>query len=158
LILSTLHKKTLVMNLHSAIYISKVTPLFKTDMLPSIIEKSQINNGNLNITGYLYFESGHFLQYLESPNKTALDQLIRAIDNDSRHRIIKCIYSPNTHKRRFKSWNMALIQKKHLINLNIESEIITYMKWLNSTEKDNSYNLWELVNALSNHSEIMSLI
>ena len=144
-----------------AIYISKATIPVTDIVINNILTKSRANNQKKGITGYLYYEDGYFMQYIESDKANTLDKLIAVLEKDQRHQIINCFKTSLTGNKRFLEWSMGQIDKNQLINLNLEQQIINYMKWLkklNRTIDLNSSKIWNMTDLLSSHKAMLKFI
>ncbi|WP_010520416.1 BLUF domain-containing protein [Aquimarina agarivorans] len=144
-----------------AIYISKATLPMTDVVIKNILKKSRANNLERKISGYLYYDDGHFLQYIETDIAQTLDKLIVVLEKDQRHQIINCFKSCFTGNKRFLEWSMGQIDKNQLINLNLEQQIMNYMKWLKSQNHNvdmNSSKIWNMVDLLASHKKVLQLI
>ncbi len=146
---------------YCAIYISKATLPITDLIIKNILEKSRVNNLERKISGYLYYDEGYFLQYIESDTANTINKLIAVLEKDQRHQIINCFKTSHTGNKRFLEWSMGQIDKNQLINLNLEQQIINYMKWLKSLNHNidmNSSKIWNMVDLLSSHKKVLQLI
>jgi len=71
-----------------------------------IVATAVSRNGPLDITGALIFTHTHFAQYLEGPS-AAVDQLMAAIREDSRHGDVRIVSTATGLPRHFAEWSMA---------------------------------------------------
>ena len=143
-----------VSDLHFAIYVSKGD--FDSDALEELLSIAQEKNKRKNISGYLYYENGFFLQYIESFDQKELQILLDTLKLDKRHKIIQSFTNKGIMQRRFTDWDMRWISREQLLKLNLENEMIEYIKWLsNDAElvKFNSPRVWSLVDTLSVHKK-----
>ncbi|WP_010180236.1 BLUF domain-containing protein [Aquimarina agarilytica] len=146
---------------YSAIYISKAIIPVTDIVINDILTKSRSNNQQKGITGYLYYEDGYFMQYIEADKADTLDKLIAVLEKDRRHQIVNCFNTSHTGNKRFFDWSMGQIDKNQLINLNLEQQIINYMKWLKGLHQSidvNSSKICSMVDLLSSHKEILQLL
>ncbi len=144
-----------------AIYISKATMPITDILIKNILKKSRMHNLKRGISGYLYYEDGYFLQYIESDKPHTINELISVLEKDQRHQIINCFKTSKTGNKLFLDWSMGEIDKNQLINLNLEQQIMNYMKWLKSLDQSidvNSSKIWSMVDLLSSHKEILQFI
>jgi hypothetical protein len=72
----------------------------------AIVQWSQGQNRNLNVTGALVFTEKRFAQYLEGPAER-VDGLMASIGRDPRHRAVDVIFRKPLARRRFATWTMA---------------------------------------------------
>lgn len=89
------------------LYISKSSVDFTPDELNLLSVSSGIKNERLGITGYLYYENGSFLQYIEGEEEPLME-LFAAISNDNRH-IVRDSVTEDIQNRRFPHWSMKNI-------------------------------------------------
>lgn len=87
------------------IYTSIATEKFAADQLFSIIQTSVRNNGNRDVTGFLAYKGGRFVQYLEGP-ENELHDLLAVIEQDPRHDHLTIVTDRNIRNRSFDSWRM----------------------------------------------------
>ncbi len=120
-----------------------------------LIAKSEDYNHKNNITGFLIFHKGHFLQLMEG-EETKIRLLYDIIRLDSRHTDCILVSTENVHSRMFNSWSLFFDdmyssnkdiatseKRKQFDNLYHNSNII------NSFGKT-KYALWIEVNTLFN--------
>ncbi len=77
------------------------------DMLPQILKSAQQRNSMNNITGMLFYGSGHFMQSIEGPDEEVRELIVR-IGKDKRHRNIQIIANREIEHRMFPNWWMGL--------------------------------------------------
>lgn len=70
-----------------------------------IVATAKYKNKKLDITGVLFFLNDCFLQIIEGDEEN-LNQLMRSIQNDSRHKDIDIVIDSAVEKRGFSQWNM----------------------------------------------------
>ncbi|SHI44269.1 Sensors of blue-light using FAD [Palleronia salina] len=73
----------------------------------SILRSSMRNNARAGLTGYLHYEEGEFLQYVEGPAEP-LSALWARLARDPRHRDILLLASGAVTERRFEDWRMGV--------------------------------------------------
>ncbi len=71
-----------------------------------IISTSARSNARADITGFLHYDHGHFLQYLEGPYR-ALSRKLAVIERDPRHHAFTVIAEGTNDTRVFPSWGMG---------------------------------------------------
>ncbi len=89
-------------------YSSRAVTTFCEDSLLSLADGASARNQQLDITGYLYFRDGFFMQYLEGP-QTTVEALMTKIQKDPRHQILSTIALPSNQKRVFPHWYMRYL-------------------------------------------------
>ncbi|CCG42971.1 BLUF domain-containing protein [Magnetospirillum molischianum] len=92
------------------IYASAASESMVASDLPLILEKARVKNERLNITGFLLYDEGSFLQVLEGPND-ALEEVLGAIIADNRHKKIRLLSKKIVDGREFGDWAMAYAVK-----------------------------------------------
>lgn len=138
--------------LHFAVYVSKATISFTKTTLKQLVQTSQVNNQKKGISGYLYLEDDYFLQYIESYNLKELEILIDKLKSDKRHAVIQTFIASANRDKRFFDWQMGLLNKQQLIDVNLEKDIIDYIKWLSSDPDIAKYDgsrIWGLIDTLA---------
>lgn len=76
--------------------------------IDAILEKSQLNNGRLNVTGALIFNAGVFGQVLEGPID-AVEETFERIQMDERHDDITILETSRIDVRSFPQWSMGFV-------------------------------------------------
>jgi len=105
----------------SVLYISEALNSFTAQELKEL-SLSSVQNSN-GISGYLYYKDKHFLQYVEG-DEQHIDELIKTIKLDPRHRLIMAIEENNLEERRFPDWGMKSIVEVMFSNSVVETTII----------------------------------
>jgi uncharacterized Fe-S cluster-containing MiaB family protein len=93
------------------IYASRETTEFGEKPLGALLEKAREHNEQNNITGFLLYISGNFLQVLEGPDE-AVKTIFNSIEQDARHSSLKVIAKNEIQEREFDNWSMAF---KHVL-------------------------------------------
>ncbi len=87
------------------LYTSRASADLPSDDVFRIIETSARNNPSRDVTGFLIFHQGRFLQLVEGEGQ-ALDELLEVLKRDPRHSDLTVHYrEPATH-RCFPNWRM----------------------------------------------------
>lgn len=105
----------------AVLYLSRATQAFEKEQLQEIEEKSATNNAKLGLSGYLYFDGVHFLQYMEGEEKL-VDPLLEIIRDDPRHAFL-CETEEKINEKRFPEWSMKNIQSI-LLEMNLVEKTI----------------------------------
>ncbi len=104
-------------------YVSTGCDCLKYEDIKEILESSNKNNSELDITGILIYCNKHFFQILEG-NREDIMELFEKISIDRRHDGVIKIQEGYADSRRFTSWNMAFKsynkELKPLDNFNTE--------------------------------------
>ncbi len=134
------------------LYISLAKHNFTSNELDTLVCNASNYNQKYGITGYLYFEKGYFLQYIEG-EESVIDVLIHTIQKDPRHEVINILEDQDIIARRFPTWHMHQLAKSSLIQLNIENILMDYMT--NDSKQNNillnSDHIWRIVYKLSTY-------
>lgn len=94
--------------MHQLIYVSEANRDLRSDEVFRIIEQSSRNNPCADITGFLIFADGHFLQLIEGPLQ-ALETLVETLRKDPRHHSIQVLARRPIHERSFPRWRMKRV-------------------------------------------------
>lgn len=138
--------------LHQILYVSKSVSIFDKQKLEELLRLSKTRNKLNGITGYLYYEKGYFLQYIEGYNKKDIYNLLNILLKDKRHNILNWLIKDSTRIRRFSDWSMRCIRIQELRSLGLEGTIIDCMESL-ANKKDLSfsedYRIWLTMDTIS---------
>lgn len=88
------------------VYSSIASNGLSEDDLRDILQTSQLQNADLNLTGMLLYCNGKFLQVLEG-NKEDVHNLFYKISRDLRHRDLNVLLEGTIAERNFKNWSMG---------------------------------------------------
>jgi hypothetical protein len=91
------------------LYSSQATQDITEQDVADILEKSQVNNHDADITGVMIYGGELFMQVLEGPELAVLKKYV-TICEDARNNLNKIIYITYTDKRIFGEWSMGKIQ------------------------------------------------
>lgn len=94
--------------LHQVIYTSAARPGLPHDEVFRIIEQSARNNPSGDITGFLLFRGGRFLQLVEGP-LMALEMLLAKLAHDERHHELHVLSRLPIAQRSFPRWRMRRV-------------------------------------------------
>lgn len=94
--------------MHQLIYVSEARSELGSEEVFRIIEQSSRNNPRANITGFLIFSGGRFLQLVEGPAE-ALDALVATVERDPRHHSFQVLARRPVHERSFPRWRMKRV-------------------------------------------------
>ena len=136
----------------SLIYVSKADKKFTHEEVLQLTNKSAEGNEASNITGFLCFMDGHFLQYIEGES-VAIGTLFAKIEIDNRHSVISSLYNDEDHKAKFSSWKMKYLDSEFFHTLDVESFLssqLQLMKEQGLYHKKWKDMIWQGVNILAN--------
>ncbi|WP_336660423.1 BLUF domain-containing protein [Leucobacter sp. USHLN153] len=92
--------------LKSLVYASTATRQFSDAELDELLRQARERNEQLDITGMLTFRDGKFVQFLEGTPEH-IDELMRSIRADERHRDVSVLIEEPLAERQFTSWTMG---------------------------------------------------
>ncbi len=99
-------------------YLSTPTRPISNDDLMNILEKARLNNASLGISGMLLYTGEGFVQILEG-EENAVDNLVKLIKNDPRHKDFRIIERKKIDTRDYAEWTMGFkrVEKDDLRNV-----------------------------------------
>ena len=92
--------------MYELLYMSVSPYGFSEPELKDLLEFSQKNNHNIDVTGMLLYSAREFMQILEG-EKDIVKKLAQTISMDSRHCSMEVFYEGPIAKRAFTDWSMA---------------------------------------------------
>ncbi len=95
------------MSINQLVYISQAVRKMSVEDLHEILRTAKDNNGNIDVTGSLFYNGGWFLQVLEGPLAT-LNALYKKIEKDPRHKNSRILYNEPAKFRTFTRWSMNM--------------------------------------------------
>jgi hypothetical protein len=120
-------------SLVSLVYSSKVKDYITDIMLESELDKihktSEKFNTDNNITGYLFYMDGYFIQYIEGSQEN-IEKLYLKISLDDRHSDITLLSHLKITEREFQNWT-----KLYKMDLHKQSQIPDVLKAIVGTKK-----------------------
>ena len=87
-------------------YFSSAVVPFTDPELETLLDQAWKKNAHLDITGFLIYSNGHFLQVLEG-EESRVTNLLRIIKQDPRHEMFVPLGTQHTHQRAFPDWSMG---------------------------------------------------
>lgn len=139
------------MSLTGLVYLSEASSSLTESELAQILEKAEVRNKQLEITGYLCRFKNRILQYIEGPEEQ-LGPLFNKIKADKRHKILFHTLSPKFTKRRFPNWGMRMISNDELNRFNIELLLENNLLYLKSDLPNPEAiegNIWSQIDSLA---------
>ena len=142
--------------LKALIYVSDAKATFSNKDLNSLSQKAYDNNKLRGVTGFMCFQHGQFLQYIEGED-VKVDSLFSVIQSDERHQVVSYITNDMLEKPRFSSWNMVYLDKSQLNLLGVETFLTEQLQLM---AKQGLYHqqwqdmVWQGVNILANKAHI----
>lgn len=92
--------------IYKLVYVSAASEPFSETELWQLLEKARAANQQLQITGFLLYADGSFIQLLEGAEER-VETLYRQIIKDKRHRNFIRLYSGHSQYRDFPGWSMG---------------------------------------------------
>lgn len=140
-----------------AVYVSREKIAFDEQSLAELARSAAECNANVGITGYLYYDKGHFTQYIEGETN-AIDVLLAALNRDSRHSILAA-YESVVDSCRFADWHMKQISRNELIEIQLEHVLKDYLLCVSripATNVQDPQPLWRMVDTLARFQNQLS--
>lgn len=94
--------------MHQLIYSSIARPGLSPDDVFRIVEQSARNNPSADLTGFLLFQRGRFLQLVEGP-LMSLEMLLTRLARDDRHQNLTVLSRLPVAQRSFPRWRMRRV-------------------------------------------------
>ena len=91
--------------MHQVVYVSDAAPGLASQDVFRIIEQSARNNPSADITGFLIYRGGRFLQLIEGP-LMSLETLLQTLARDPRHHSLRVLSRAAIAERSFGRWRM----------------------------------------------------
>ena len=134
-------------DLHALVYLSRALIQFDKINIELLAKTSARKNEQEQISGYLCFKDGLFLQYLEGKN-SHLNNLYHRIEADKRHQIIQVIDLGEIARQKFQAWDMRYLDQQELKQFNLEDMldwIIMDMKKESTAYQETIQHITEMV-------------
>ncbi len=96
------------------LYRSKATVPFGAPELFDLVKGARRRNRLRRVTGALFYEEGHFFQWIEGPEE-AVAPLFTTIGRDSRHSDLEVLSAGPADARVFGDWNLRLYRNREKI-------------------------------------------
>jgi len=133
------------------VYVSRATEAFEERALSELSELAATSNVERDISGYLYYDQGHFTQYFEGENES-VDRLLATIEQDPRHSILTSSTDEKLAQRRFTHWSMRRLLQEEFIAIQLEHVLTDHLLFVSripTTEVLAPQSLWRMVDALA---------
>lgn len=134
-------------DLHALVYLSRALIQFDKNSIELLAKTSAGKNEQEQISGYLCFKEGLFIQYLEG-RKSHLTNLYHSIEADKRHQIIQVIDLGEIARPKFKAWDMRYLDQQELERYKLEDMldwIIMDMKKESTAHQETIQHITEMV-------------
>ncbi len=141
-----------IMAMKGIVYISRALVPFDAPSLQDLAADAATRNSELEVTGYLCFEEGRFIQYIEGEPATVTG-LMAKIAKDQRHTVLSQAEDDNVTERRFPSWSMRWIQRGSFAGL--ERLLASHLALMKPEMQANAWratwenSVWKTVDRLS---------
>lgn len=137
--------------LSSIVYVSEALQPFDERQLLILERDSSDRNRERNVSGYLWFDRGRFLQYIEG-DCGEVDRLFDSIGRDPRHRLLGWAAETPCQARRFPSWRMRRLRPDDVIEIRLErllSEHLLLTRQVSLPDPAWEQVAWRIVAAIS---------
>lgn len=94
------------MALERIIYTSRATRRLRRCDLEDILADARVKNAANDVTGYLLYDDGHFIQAIEGEQDT-VEALVDRIADDDRHEAFQVLAREPIEQREFDDWAMG---------------------------------------------------
>lgn len=133
------------------VYSSTANNAFTLADLGALAANSAQRNAQVGISGYLYYDKGRFMQYLEGEAE-AIAALMARIERDERHTIRRVVVDDTLCTQRFPTWHMQWLQQGSMVAIRLEHILYEFMNL--KTAPNTSFELltpkvWELVDKIA---------
>lgn len=91
--------------MHQIVYTSKATNKFNAVDLVEIVQVAARDNPSRDITGFLLFRNGTFMQLIEGPRENLM-KLLDKLGSDPRHTDIRIEMDMPISQRHYPNWKM----------------------------------------------------
>lgn len=109
--------------MHQLVYVSDAAPGLASQDVFRIIEQSARNNPSADITGFLIYRGGRFLQLIEGP-LMSLESLLQVLARDPRHQSIRVLSRVPIVARAFPRWRMRRVGTDDDVAADLEASLI----------------------------------
>lgn len=100
--------------MYELLYTSVATHALDDAELSALLNTARINNQRNHITGALIYKDWEFVQLIEG-EKSAILELFKCIEADSRHKSVRVFYEGEITQRSFSGWSMAFTSEKSTV-------------------------------------------
>lgn len=140
--------------MHAILYVSDAVEDFGPEELSRLATHARERNGELGVTGYLYFESGRFFQYIEG-EAAVVEALMERIDEDDRHLVLGRLQQEVRDGRRFPKWSMGLVQSAGVPRVEeVLGSHLRFMMTVDDRSEANVQSAWHLVDEIAELQEL----
>nr|WKN35170.1 BLUF domain-containing protein [Tunicatimonas sp. TK19036] len=134
-------------------YYSKAISAFDDERLYKLSAKARDKNRKLQVTGFLQYKDGYFLQYLEG-TKSTVEDLMAAIAQDKRHTVLRTVYLAERDSRRFDNWHMRYWKESEFKHLKLADLLQDALRVIDPAHFGDKYleeRVTRLVDRMSEH-------
>lgn len=118
------------------LYLSGAQLDFDASQLSQLTELARKKNSEVGITGFLYYQGQHFLQYLEGePNR--IRKLVDIIAADGRHSV-SFTHPLSISQRKFPSWHMRHVDSAQAQSVRVENLLIEILELMKNPQVMNA--------------------
>ena len=145
------------------VYVSSEQVPFDEASLQELAVRAAATNGELGVTGYLYYSKGRFLQYLEGAS-TAVEELMARIARDPRHDVLTTVIDYGISARRFPAWHMRWINPGLRTRIELEGVLSDHLLFIKTiqeiTHSDQNWHprVWAMIDKLADTQQRLGLL
>lgn len=134
----------------AVIYVSNAAHTFDHSELQALADQSSEKNARLGVSGYLFYASEMFMQYIEGEQDATLE-LMATIRHDERHTVVVEIVDHALGERRFSGWDMRWLKRQDLQFLQMETVLVDYLRGRDFFRESHEWraSVWQLVDQLA---------
>lgn len=122
-------------DLYALVYLSKAVVDFDHTALQDLAHRAALKNEKLQISGYLCYKEGFFVQYLEG-KKVHVVALYDEIEKDARHIILNMVETRDISSRKFMGWHMRYLLAHELQSFQLEDVLDWIIRGLENEKTD----------------------
>lgn len=133
------------------VYVSKAVVPFDDEGLTELAAQASKRNAELGVTGYLFFEKGRFVQYVEGEAEV-VSGLMERIARDERHDVLHQVQADDVDERRFPSWNMRQLVRTDFVEIRLEhllTDHLLFLQRLPDNDERWSHSVWSMVQRIA---------
>ncbi len=133
------------MALRGLVYVSEARTEFGRPELLALEEHATRRNRERELTGYLWFDEGQFVQYVEGEAET-VEALIRRIEDDPRHDVLHVLRDDELGERRFPDWSMQFLTRRSFHGLEtLLADHIVFVESVRPQDVESHQTVWRIV-------------
>ncbi|MCP5184227.1 MAG: BLUF domain-containing protein [Pseudomonadales bacterium] len=104
------------MTVYQLIYISATSEHYDDERLRTLLGVARAKNQPRNVTGFLVYHEGSFMQVLEGP-RDQVTATFAQICRDPRHQDVTVLFEGEVEERSFDEWSMGFLPARRLADV-----------------------------------------